>query len=375
MEELKDFFGNLFATDLWPARWHCGTWSDFHGWLYITSDLLIWAAYFAIPLIILIYLHSRKKKLRFYTAYYWFAAFILACGFTHLIDAAMFWLPMYRFNGLVRLATALISWLTVYHLIKMLPIAFAQKTSAELEEDVKLRELANSEMEQFNYILSHDLQEPLRKIQMLSILLKDADTTEEEKRAYIAKLEHTTLRMSHLIKDVLDYSRIRDKVEAWKEVNLNEVMVQVMEDLESLIAGKKAKITYDTLPSIKGIHYQISQVFYNLLSNSIKYNQQIPEIEIHHKTVYSEDHKPFIEITITDNGIGFEQKYKETIFDPFKRLHSKSEYEGTGIGLALVKKIVESHNGKVFAEGHPNKGSVFTLLFPVASAENEAKLH
>ncbi len=367
MEELKDFFGNLFETDLWPARWHCGSWSDFHGWLYIISDLAIWAAYFAIPMIILIYLHVGKKKLRFYNAYYWFAAFILACGFTHLVDAAMFWTPMYRFNALLRFMTALISWLTVYQLIKMLPIAFAQKTSTELEEDVKLRELANAEMEQFNYMLSHDLQEPLRKIQMLSSLLKNSETTEEEKEEYIARVEHTSLRMSHLIKDVLDYSRINDKTEAWKEVDLNEVMVQVLEDLESMIESKQAKITYGTLPSIKGIQYQISQVFYNLLSNAIKYNQHIPQVDISHKTIYhASDRKEYIEFTITDNGIGFEQQYKEAIFDPFKRLHSKSDYDGTGIGLALVKRIVESHNGKVFAEGHPDKGSVFTLWFPVA---------
>lgn len=366
MKEMKDFFADLFATDLWPARWHCGTWSDFHGWLYITSDLLIWAAYFAIPMIILIYLQSRKTKLRFYTAYYWFAAFILACGFTHLIDAAMFWAPMYRFNALVRFVTALISWLTVYHLIKMLPIAFAQKTSTELEEDVKLKELANAEMEQFNYILSHDLQEPLRKIQMISTLLKDVDITKEEEKEYLDRLEHTALRMSHLIKDVLDYSRIKDKTEAWKEIDMNALMWQVMEDLESLIEAKKAKISYGTLPTIKGIPYQISQVLYNLLANSIKYNENTPEIQITCKTVHSEaDHKHYTAIEITDNGIGFEAQYKETIFNPFKRLHTQSEYEGTGIGLALVKKIVESHNGKVFAEGYPGKGSVFTLWFPV----------
>src|SRR5882672_10266252 len=135
MKDIKEFFSNLFEKDLWPARWHCGYWSEFHGWLYIFSDLMIWAAYFAIPLIILKYV-SKRSGIRFHSAYFWFAAFILACGFTHLLDAIMFWVPVYRFNALTRFITAIISWLTVYNLIKMLPVAFSLKTSEQLEEEV-----------------------------------------------------------------------------------------------------------------------------------------------------------------------------------------------------------------------------------------------
>ena len=132
MDEIKDFFSGLFDTSLWSARWQCGYWSDFHGWLYIVSELLIWIAYFLIPLIILNYFLKKKTSLRFNKAYIYFAAFILLCGSTHFLDALMFWVPMYRLNALVRIVTAMVSLATVYHLIKILPEAFQQKTNVEL---------------------------------------------------------------------------------------------------------------------------------------------------------------------------------------------------------------------------------------------------
>src|SRR5437762_2260812 len=119
MKEVFDFFQGLFATDKWPPRWKCGQWSDFHGWLYIVSDLMIWLAYFLIPVIILRYFSGRRNVIKFSKVYLLFATFILLCGTTHLVDAMMFWTPAYRFNALVRSATAIVSLFTVYHLVKI----------------------------------------------------------------------------------------------------------------------------------------------------------------------------------------------------------------------------------------------------------------
>src|SRR5260221_6905523 len=117
MGQFINFFKNLFDASDWPPRWHCGKWSEFHGWLYIISDLLIWSAYFAIPVIIIRYI-TRKQHARFLKIYFLFAAFILACGATHFLDALAFWLPVYRLNALIRFATGVLSWVTVFHLIR-----------------------------------------------------------------------------------------------------------------------------------------------------------------------------------------------------------------------------------------------------------------
>lgn len=138
MDEVKDFFNQFFNTDSFPARWHCGKWSEFHGWLYIISDIAIWAAYFTIPFL-LIHFIRRKKDVPFPKIFWLFGGFILACGATHLIDAIIFWIPIYRVSALVRLFTAVISWATIYALYKVLPNAFSLKTPAELEKQVSER--------------------------------------------------------------------------------------------------------------------------------------------------------------------------------------------------------------------------------------------
>lgn len=141
MRQITDFFGNLFSITDWPPRWHCGRWSDFHGWLYIISDLLIWSAYFTIPVTIIRFI-SRKQDIRFKRLYFLFAAFILACGATHFLDALAFWLPMYRLSALVRLVTGIVSWLTVFYLVKYLPVLFSLKTQAALEKEINLRNVS-----------------------------------------------------------------------------------------------------------------------------------------------------------------------------------------------------------------------------------------
>ena len=138
MDEIKDFFSKFFNTDNFPARWHCGQWSDFHGWLYIISDVAIWAAYYTIPLL-LIHFIKKKKDIPFPKIFWLFSAFILACGTTHLIDAVIFWFPIYRVSAMVRLLTAIVSWATIYMIYKILPDALLLKTPAALELEVKQR--------------------------------------------------------------------------------------------------------------------------------------------------------------------------------------------------------------------------------------------
>ena len=138
MSEVTEFFSKLFGSADWPPRWHCGQWTSFHGWLYIVSDLLIWSAYFTIPIVILRFI-SKKHGIRFLRLYFLFAAFILACGATHLLDAITFWIPLYRLNALVLFITGVISWATVFYLIKNLPVLFSMRTQKALEAEIELR--------------------------------------------------------------------------------------------------------------------------------------------------------------------------------------------------------------------------------------------
>lgn len=149
MEQIPQFFKKLFDSSDWPPRWHCGKWTEFHGWLYIISDLLIWTAYFAIPVVIIKYI-SRKQHPRFLRLYLLFAAFILACGATHFLDAVAFWLPMYRLSALVRFITGIISWVTVFSLIRYLPLAFSLKTEPELEAEIETRDQVEREIKSLN---------------------------------------------------------------------------------------------------------------------------------------------------------------------------------------------------------------------------------
>lgn len=139
MDQIVEFFSHLLDSSDWPPRWHCGRWTEFHGWLYIFSDLSIWSAYFTIPLVIIRYL-SKKQGIKFVRLYFLFAAFILACGATHFLDAVTFWIPVYRLNALVRLITGILSWVTVFYLVKLLPAAFSLRTQKDLEKEIQQRE-------------------------------------------------------------------------------------------------------------------------------------------------------------------------------------------------------------------------------------------
>lgn len=541
MKQVIDFFTGLFDTSLWPPRWHCGNWSDFHGWFYIISDLLIWSAYFAIPIIILNYI-SKRKELRFHKIYLLFASFILACGLTHFLDATMFWVPMYRLNALVRFGASVLSWATVYGLIRIHPSAFSLKTSKELEIEVEQRKKAeeelrfknqqlneaqqiaklghwkwnlqtdiitwsdelfriyelpiaengilyseflkfvhpddkanvdavikqsmmdkkfssyyyrivtaagtvktlhakgeiitdsagniikmigtgqdvtdqkkieqeltvktaelrsmNEELQKFAYVASHDLQEPLRKIKTyISILEGDGLITEDQKKVYRSKIVTSATRMQKLIDDILSFSKLSSNIAVFKRVSLAEIVQIVISDMEVTIESSNANIIIENLPFIEANVTQMCQLFQNLISNSIKFKKKeiAPQIKISSTIITGKNLKSdakiknrykflewdeskywarekFCHIKIEDNGIGFESIYAERIFEAFQRLTVENNYEGTGIGLAICKKIVENHHGEIMAESVLNEGTVINIILPLSQANFESTI-
>ncbi|HEY0732178.1 MAG TPA: ATP-binding protein, partial [Chitinophagaceae bacterium] len=237
-------------------------------------------------------------------------------------------------------------------------------------------ELANTELEQFAHVSSHDLQEPLRKIRTFAEMLKDNiyDNTDPDSKRYLDKITATAERMSDSLKALLNFTRMQHS-NNYAEVDLNKTISQILTDLELLIEQKEAKVIVEPLPVIKAVPIQMQQLFYNLLHNALKFSKpgEKPLLEIRSRRLLEEEilkypmlqhFKEYHEITVKDNGIGFDQQYAEKIFMIFQRLHSKSEIEGTGIGLALAKKVVKNHGGEIMAHSKRGEGTCFRIILP-----------
>lgn len=248
-------------------------------------------------------------------------------------------------------------------------------TQARLEANVKELNKSNHDLEQFAYIASHDLQEPLRKIRNFTELLGKNLSDPAKADKYLEKIDSASSRMSTLIKDVLNYSRLSKAGDHFEESDLQRILENVKSDVELIIEEKKAKITAQPLPVIIGMPLQLHQLFYNLINNALKFSTEKPVITIGCRKLEAaeiEKHPDlhgsvnYIELLFKDNGIGFEQKYAEQVFTIFKRLNARDSFEGTGIGLALCKKITDNHHGSISAESEPGKGTAFRVILPVA---------
>ena len=250
------------------------------------------------------------------------------------------------------------------------------KKTTELEESNKHLKAINSELESFNNIVSHDLQEPLRKIQMFISRLsqKEAETLSEQGKDYFSKINAAANRMQTLMIDLVNYTRTIKGDKIFVKTSLEKILDQVQEDLSQNIEEKQAKISIKNLPAIKAIPFQMEQLFINLISNSLKYAKENlpPEIRIYAEKVTDDDRvdnisisdKKYYKIVVSDNGIGFKQEYADRIFMLFQRLETDAKYSGTGLGLAICKKIIENHNGFIKAKSKPNVGTQFYIYLP-----------
>lgn len=247
----------------------------------------------------------------------------------------------------------------------------------ELEEANGLLMRSNDNLQKFAYVASHDLQEPLRKIQQFGDLLKTRYTaSNNEEMAYIDRMQSAASRMSTLIRDLLDFSRISTQRETNLPVSLNTIVDQVLTTLELVIAETKAEVKVGALPTITGDESQLNQLFQNLIANAIKFRQPTvaPVIQINAHTVQAIDLPPSVKparavrtyyrIDVADNGVGFDEKYLDRIFQVFQRLHGKSEFAGTGIGLAICEKVATNHGGAITATSRPGQGATFMVYLP-----------
>ncbi len=224
-------------------------------------------------------------------------------------------------------------------------------------------ERSNNDLKDFAYIASHDLQEPLRKISIFSDRLKEARSNlSEHHKDYLARMGSAAQRMQALINDLLQLSQVTAKEKPFKKVDLGKIACEVIEDLEARLLETQGKITLVDLPSLDADPFQMRQLLQNLIENALKYHKPGTPPVIHLNSQIDEN--DYWNISIKDNGIGLDEKFSERIFIPLERLHGRSAYEGTGIGLAICKKIVSRHGGSISVKSQPGAGSTFTVTLP-----------
>ncbi|RYX81605.1 PAS domain S-box protein [bacterium] len=540
-----DFFQKLFSSSDFIPRAQCGNWTVGLIRLHNLSDFFIWTAYLAIPLVLVIFAYDRRRDLPFRQLFWLFGLFIFACGTTHLMDIILFYNPMYRLSGLIKLVTAAASWGTVIALCYVTPQLLKMRSPSDFEQEIAQRreveaslhneiaqrleieaalkeaiekhqqteqvlqlevaqrqrmeaewarifdlspdklcvvgfdgffkrvnpmwvislgythtelmsrpvydfvypddldrtlkelekargggntesfenrfickdgsykwlswrtkvvpeeeliygaardtterktaelllqstllqlERSNRELQDFASIASHDLQEPLRAIQAFSERLqtKHKESLNEEGSDYLSRINKAASRMRSLIQDLLAYSRVTTRMQPFASVNLNTTIKNVMNDLIVRVEETGGRVEVEELPTIEADAMQMNQLFQNLIGNALKFYRDgvPPVIKVHALEPLDKEGEVWIQIMVKDNGIGFDQKFADRIFSPFERLHNKSQYSGTGIGLAICRKIAERHGGQISVQSVPGEGSQFLIFLPVRQLQN-----
>ena len=401
-----EFFRTIFDADFMPHG-HCYFWRPEIVWLHVTSDALTALAYFIIPFV-LVRLVQQRRDLVFNWMFMLFGLFILACGATHLMSILTLWHPVYRLEGVVKALTALASVPTAFLLLRLVPQAVALPSprelkqanqaleleiaerkaaeervrilNAELEQRVAERteslEAANKQLQRMNddlkhfaYAASHDLQEPLRMVVTYNQLMmrEHAEHLPETAQEFLNISVESALRMNDLLRGLRDYWQASELGKDQRTiVRCEDALQTALLNLQSAIQETGARITHDPLPAILGEEVMVVQLFQNLVGNALKYRSDRPP-EIHIGAAKGPRDWVF---SVTDNGIGIPEPYRETVFGVFKRLHGR-EHPGIGMGLALCRKVVERYGGRIWVEEPPSGiGTTFQFTLPIEPAED-----
>jgi len=404
---MLEFWQKLFSTEGFMPRRICGQWTPGEIFLHNASDFFIWAAYIAIPIILLSFWWKRKAELPFRSLFLLFGMFIVACGTTHLMEIVMFYYPVYRLAGVIKFITAVVSCATVAALVPAIPVVFTMKTPSQLEAQVLERtaelELANQQLElanqqkdelleceqtarleaetarseaesanrakdEFLMILSHELRTPLNAIQGWSSLLLTHDLPDDVKKQAVETIERSTQTQARLISDILEVSRIINGklVIESAPVELSPILQSALASMQPAATAKDIKLNIDIKNNdltVLGDSTRLQQVFWNLLSNAVKFTPTGGNISI---SLWRENNQAKIEVS--DNGKGISSDLLPYVFDRFRQGDSSMtrEYGGLGLGLAIVRHMMELHGGSVTAaSAGENQGAQFVITLPL----------
>jgi len=427
-------FSELFRTSGFMPHGYCLLWTPSLLWTYVVSDSLIGLSYYSIPFA-LFYFVRRRTDLPFIWMFVLFGIFIAACGTTHLSEVLDIWIPLYWLDAAIKAVTAVVSVLTAVLLWPLLPRALAlpspgqlaeanrrleeevaerQRIQAELEsvnanleqrvaertaelrelngalrrevaEKVRAREEAirlngvleqrvaerTEELESFSYSVSHDLRAPLRAIDGFAAMLKEdhAAQLDSEGGRLLGIIQDNAQKMGNLISDLLTLSRLGRQHMELAAIDMPGLVRSALQEVDAAApdAGA-AEVRIGAMPTARGDPTQLRQVWVNLLANAVKFSSKESKSEIEVGGYAKDTESVYF---VRDNGAGFDMKYYEKLFGVFQRLHRDDEFPGTGVGLAIVRRVVQRHGGRAWAEGVPGTGATFYFSLPRESGTDE----
>lgn len=393
------------SSDFMPHG-YCFLWNPLVLWLNVVSDGLIVISYYCIPLA-LVYLVRKRNDLPFNWIFWMFGLFIMGCGTTHLMEVWTVWHASYLLAGFIKAITASVSVLTAIMLVPLIPKAIAlpspehlrrinqeletqnaerkrveeelreilaerERTVRELAERQEQLEKANQEMMSFTYTVSHDLRAPLRHIAGFSGMLEEKFQSElpAEGRRYVQRIQQGAQNMGTLVDDLLKYTHIGRQPLHRRPASLTSIVEDIVARFTSQGGQGSVEWRLHSLPTVQCDADLIKAVFENLISNALKFSRDRRPAVIEVGSMTANGETVF---HVRDNGIGFSMKYLNNVFGVFHRLHRTEEFEGTGIGLATVHRIIEKHGGRIWAEAEVDKGATFYFTLEGAPSRAEAE--
>jgi signal transduction histidine kinase len=351
---------------------HCYLWSPGVLWMNVIADILIAMAYFTIPFALL-YIARRRRDLPFDWLVVCFGVFIVACGLTHVMDVWNVWHTSYYAEGIVKLLTAAASVPTAILLWRYLPGILQLPSQRQLRDANESLARANRELEAFTASVSHDLRSPLTTIAgqagLLELSLPDA--TDEQKRR-LTRIQGSVRQMSELIEALMVLSRISRQTLHREIVDVTALAESIVQDMRQKDPARSVEVVIQPNMTVHGDRRLVGDLFQNLIGNAWKFTSKTGQarIELGQSTGGT-----MATLFIRDNGAGFDMAYEQKLFKPFQRLHGTADFDGSGVGLATVARIIDRHGGRIWAEGKPNEGAVFYFTLPTAPITDPFMVH
>jgi signal transduction histidine kinase len=342
--------------------------------LHVSSDLAIGFSYVCISTTLGYLVYRASRDIPFHWMFLAFGLFIVTCGMTHFMEVWTVWKPLYWLAGYVKVICAAASVTTAIALFPLVPRIFALINSVKVSEQRRQQlQTAYGEMESFTYSVSHDLRAPLRAVLGMARVLEEdhGSKLDADAKAYLERIRAASDKMDGLIRDMLEYSKVTRADIALVPVSVRSALAEAKAALSADFEKSGAVLEESTpLPWVTGNARLLTQVLVNLLGNAIKFTRPGEKPRV---TIAAQEYGNLVRIAVTDNGIGIAPEYQQQIFKMFERLHSASEYPGTGIGLAIAQKAMERMNGRVGLESASGEGSTFWIELPKAGDAQTAR--
>lgn len=350
-----------FSGEHFLPHGHCYMWTPGILWMHVISDILIAMAYFTIPFV-LIYLARRRRDLPFNWLLVAFGVFIVSCGLTHVMNVWNVWHTAYWLEGIIKAITAAASVPTAILLWRSLPLILSVPSQRQLRDANESLARANRELEAFTASVSHDLRSPLTTIAGQAGLLElSLPNATEEQRRRLTRIQSSVKQMSELIDALLALSRISRHTLHREIIDVSALAESVVQDLRQKDPSRTVEVEIQPGMVVHGDRRLINDLFVNLLANAWKFTSRTENSRIE---VGQSQHGSMATLFVRDNGAGFDMAHEQKLFKPFQRLHGAAEFEGTGVGLATVARIIDRHGGRIWAEGKPHEGAVFYFTMP-----------